>query len=72
MDKESSYYSALRAEDRFTEAQPARAENANSYYPELHLEHRRDDMLFWVILAIALILAGYVAGVVLWFFYFFR
>jgi hypothetical protein len=68
MGKEA-YYSQLKREDRF--AEPA-DDNPDNYYPELQLEHRRDDILFWVIVTIALFLVACVAGGIFCFFHFFR
>jgi len=72
MDNEGAYSSELKLEASFTEAELPPKKDDSYYYPELQLEHRRDDILFWVIVKIALFLAACVAAGVFCFFHFFR
>jgi flagellar basal body-associated protein FliL len=72
MGHDGIHYSELKLEGRLTEAERTVKKDHSYYYPELQLEHRRDEILFWVIIMIALFLAACVAGAVFCFFHFFR
>ncbi len=72
MGNEATHYSELKMEGRLPEAERTVKKDHSYYYPELQLEHRRDEILFWVIVTIALFLAACVAGGLFCFFHFFR